>query len=51
MGLAIAYLLYANYQLNRNVNFHKRALVAFMRGEVEIRRTDDGVELTMKKEV
>jgi len=51
MGLAIAYLLYVNYRLTKSVVFHRRVVQGFVSGELEVNQTEQGFEITMKKEV
>lgn len=49
MGLIIAFLLYAILRLGKRMYLQDKLLRALVSGEVAFTRTEDGIELTMKK--
>jgi hypothetical protein len=51
MGVTILFLLYRNYKLNRFLMITERVITALIEGEVEVKKTGHGFEVTMKKEV
>ena len=51
MGVTILYLAYKNYVLSKSNFMHTMLFRHLANGELEIKRTDDGVELVVKKGV
>lgn len=51
MGVTILFLLYKNFQLSKNNFIHTEIIKAIAEGEIEIKRTRNGIEAVMKKEV
>lgn len=51
MGVTILYLAYKNLALSKSNHMHKALLRHLANGELEIKRTEDGIELIERKEV
>lgn len=51
MGVTILYLAYKNLALSKSNYMHKMLLRHLADGELEIKRTEDGIELIERKEV
>ena len=51
MGVTILYLAYKNLTLSKSNYMHKALLRHLANGELEIKRTEDGIQLIERKEV
>jgi hypothetical protein len=51
MGVTILFLLYRNFQLNRNNLMHTEVIRAIADGKLIVKRTEDGIEAVIKKGV